>query len=436
MDNYNLLESSKLLEKTKKYLPGGVTYNFYKQEHNKIIYYKKGKNSRLWDIDGNEYLDLYGKSGTMFLGHNNENFQKDITKQLKTLLSVNDSNLLFKACEKINSIFPSCEMFRFGLSGTEVIQNAFRLCRAYTGKEKILRFYGHFHGNADNVLGDEYDFNTYKHIDTYTTHLSTKGRNLSSLNDSYILPWNNINIFKEFVEKNHKELCAVIMEPIMINNGGFCPDKQFLLTVRQVCSEYNIVLIFDEIISGCRVALGGAQSLYEIYPDLTILGKAISNGIPISVLGGKKEIMSFYNTKEVVHIGTYNGYPLGLAAIISTITILQKDITAYDRMIKYSNRIKEILEYNAKKNNIDFIVRGHPLCMCFSSSLNQKEYKPSRRDSINKAVIRNSLLSVGIIITPPSRIYLNTSINDEDIDFFEKRSKIAFENVNKIYNGN
>lgn len=435
MNTYCTEKSENIFLKICNNVPNGVNYNFFNQGNGKIIYYSYGKKSRLWDVDGNEYLDLYCKSGSMILGHSNDEYNSKLIEQMNSVVSVNDHENMIGASRLIKKCFPSCEMMRFGLSGTETVQNALRLARAYTGKEKIVRFVGHFHGNADNMLGDEFDKFSFQHIDTYKSNLSTYGRTKDSMSQSYILPWNDINAFELFIRSHHQTIAAVIMEPIMINNVGVIANREYLLKVKKICSYYNILLIFDEIISGGRVALGGAEELYNIHPDITIIGKAISNGVmPISVMGGKKEIFNLFSSNKVTHLGTYNGYPMGITAIKTTLDILSQKNEPYKIMEEYAFKIKEIFFNAAKNQNIDIGFFGHPLSMSIGfEKISNGKYIISRRDNMKKTLLRNILLDLGIVLAPPTRIYLNTSFNDDDMYFIKERLPFVMKKFKNVF---
>lgn len=431
MKKYKTEQSRLIWEKEKRILPGGCHFNFHGTKMVPNIIFKEGNGSRLWDVDGNEYLDLYAKSGTMILGHSNQKFIETMKQAMYRIVSVNDTQDTIKAIERIQYCFPDMEMLRFGLSGSEVIQNALRVARGYTNRQKIVRFKGHFHGSADNILGNQADENG-KPYDDLTEVNSTEGRYLGALQETYILPWNDINVLQNLFEQKGNEIAAVIMEPIMVNNGSIMPKRGYLEEVRRLCDKFEILLIFDEIITGFRVGMGGAQKLLQVTPDLSVIGKAISNGfVPVSVLGGKKEIMQMYADEKVAYLGTYNGYPLAIASINATLD--QLDERAYKYMMNIAQQIANILKKSARKFYVPFSIQGPDLCMSYHFKDNIiSQYSVDKRETARKAVFYSVCASYGILFAAPSRIYLNTAICDEDLAFFEERIYEAFKDLQDI----
>jgi glutamate-1-semialdehyde 2,1-aminomutase len=432
MEKYIWKKSNELLNEQKKYLPGACHYNFHGTKIIQNIVFEKANGSRVWDVDGNEYLDLYAKSGTMILGHCNRVVNEYMSNALERVVSVNDTIYTQEVVKKIHECFPSIEMMRFSLSGTEAIQNVFRLARAYTGKQKIVRFLGHFHGSGDNVLGNSCN-DKYQPCENYKETNSTEGRFRGALEETLVVPWNDYEKLYKIISLYEDDIAAIIMEPIMVNNGSIMPKEGYLQKVRKLCDTKNILLIFDEVITGFRVGLGGVQKMLGVKPDLSIVGKSISNGIiPLTVFGGKKDIMQLYVDQKVVHLGTYNGYPLAMAAANVTITQLMKCNT-YEKMGKKAKEIKRIMEMTAKKMNIPFHLQGPLLCMSYHFTEKKLEnYKQDIREIAKKAFFHNMCDSYGVLFAAPSRIYLNTEIDDNDLDFFEERIYYAFDNSRDI----
>lgn len=432
MEKYVWTKSNEILKRQKEYLPGGCHYNFHGTKIVQNIIFERAKGSRVWDVDGNEYLDLYAKSGTMILGHCNQTINECMNNALGSVVSVNDTKLTEQVVKKINECFPSIEMMRFSLSGTEAIQNVFRIARAYTGKQKIIRFLGHFHGSGDNVLGNSCN-NNYQPYENYKETNSTEGRFIGAFEETLVVPWNDYEELCKVIELYGDNIAAMIMEPIMINNGSIMPKEGYLEKVRKLCDEKNILLIFDEVITGFRVGLGGVQKMFGIKPDLSVVGKSISNGIiPLTVFGGRKDIMQLYDDQKVVHLGTYNGYPLAMAAVDATLTQLMKHDT-YAQMEEKAKEIKRIMEMTAKKMDIPFHIQGPLLCMSYHFTGKPVEnYKFDVREIAKKAFFHSMCDSYGVLFAAPSRIYLNTEIDDDDLDFFEKRIYCAFDSSRNI----
>ena len=237
-------------------------------------------------MDGNEYLDLHAKSGAMIFGHSNRKYIKGLHKGVEGVAAVDSTDLDLQACRLLINCVPAVDQVRFCLSGNEAVQNAIRLARAYTGKNKILRFHGHFHGTADNVLGG-----TSNDVSDPVAHepaegpLQTKGRGRDILeSQNLLISWNDADLLEKVVKNYHHDIAAIISEPICVNSGSVMPADHFFKKVRDLADRYHIVFILDEAITGVRLGLGGAQSTYDIKPDISIFSKCISGWI-LSAVG-------------------------------------------------------------------------------------------------------------------------------------------------------
>ena len=414
-------------QRVKRILPGGVHYNFYTPWTEAPLHFSKTENSRLWDMNGCEYLDLYARFGAMIIGHANEEYNNVLKDTIDRVLSVSHSDIDAEAIELLSRYIPSAEMVRFGLSGTEIVQNALRLARAWTGKNQFVRFEGHYHGNADNIMGGKsLEQNGFIPHEFFGDLQGTQGRAKGILEEqSYLVPWNNISVLEQLLINKGDNIAAIITEPICINGGGIFPAKGYLEKVRALCDKYHIALIFDEIITGVRVGLGGAQKALNVIPDLTTLGKAIGGGgVPVAALAGKKEIMSLLAQKKVVHAGTFNGYPLGMAAIKATFDILARDNQmAIERMLLKSKQIHDLLVAKCKELEFPLVVQGPPGCAAYHctdtplTSPSDYTYEIMSKDTMFNSILANN----GILVSTFSRLYPNISLSSGDIEWFEQR---------------
>lgn len=426
-------------KRVKELLPGGIHYNFHLPWEETPIHFVKAENSLLWDMDGNEYLDLYARFGSLIIGHGNQEYNESLKEMIDRVLSVSHCDLDAEALELIAKYIPSAEMIRFGLSGTEIVQNALRLARAWTGKNRFVRFEGHYHGNADNIMGGRAPRNGEPIPTDYAGDLKgTAGRAIDSLeSQSYLLPWNDVEILEELLIKKGDEIAAIITEPVCINGGGVMPAPGYLKKVRELCDRYNVVLIFDEIITGFRMGLGGAQTEFGVEPDLTTLGKAIAGGgLPVSALVGKKEIMKLLEDKRVIHAGTFNGYPLGTAAVKTTLELLSRN---NGQALKEMNE-KVIMMHNIMKEEADsiglpLVIQGPPSCasyhICDEILTNTSDYT---FDIMSLDIILNShLANNGILVSTMSRLYPNISLTMEDVEWFREHVGHALLGTKEIY---
>lgn len=430
-------ESQKVAKQVKNYLPGGVHYNFRYAAKDTVIPFNKGKGSRVWDLDGNEHLDLFCKFGALIVGHGNEEYNAKLMQYMNKVLSVDQCDLEGLVCERIIHYVPSAEMVRFGLSGTESVQNAIRLARAYSGKPKFVRFQGHYHGNADNIIGGRpQSAEDPIPVEYEEDFLGTDGRAPNILQaQSFLLPWNDAIALEKLLQERGHEIGVVIMEPICINGGGILPQPGYLEKVRELCDRYHVILIFDEVITGFRVSLGGAQSLVGVTPDITVLAKAMAGGaLPMSAIVGKKEIMQLYVDQKVIHAGTFNGYPLGLAAVLATIELLENDVSCYERMGNYLLQIGQSLVEAAKNVGMLMVVQGVPGILIFHSQ-EKPVNSPGSYDDTTK--LRDILITrickdYGIQFSKISRFYSNLMMNETDVSFFQERIQEAIDEVQRI----
>lgn len=358
MIQYN--QSAALLERAKKVLAGGVASEFRKYNHPHAIFYTHAHGSKIYDVDGNEYLDFTLSQGPLILGHSHHHVLKSVQtySELGQLYAGQHIKEL-ELAEKLNQLIPSAEMMRFCLDGSEAVQTAFRVARAKTGKQKFLRFEGHYHGWLDNVawgistpsmeeLGEREHPNVYPWTQGLLDH---------EKEEFMILPWNDLALVRKTVALHHKELAAIITEPIMCNNGCVLPEDGFLQGLRDICTEYGIALIFDEVITGFRIGLSGAQGYFGITPDLSIFAKAMGSGYPISAIVGKKDWMVLIEEAKVIHAGTMNSGNPTIAAALATIEVLENE-QPYERLFGLGKKLMEGLSVAAKKYDHQLLVQG------------------------------------------------------------------------------
>jgi glutamate-1-semialdehyde 2,1-aminomutase len=354
-------KSKKQFIESQKYLAGGVSSHFRMIYHPVPLTYKSAKGSKLIDIDGNTYIDYALAAGPIVLGHAPNEVLKAVKKSLKNgQLYYGQHKTEIKLAKKITQIIPSAERVRFASTGSEAVHAAIRLSRGYTKKKLILKFHGQYHGWFDSQMLGINPLNKNKKIcNSYGTNMESMGQIPSSAEDVISIPWNEIDIFKKIIKKHKKDLAAVIMEPIMCNTCVILPKKKYLEEVRRICSQNKIILIFDEVITGFRIKLGGAQEHLGITPDLSIFAKGIASGFSLSCLVGKKRIMDFLTINKVIHGGTYNSSVLNTVAALKTIEIIQKQKQKfYKRLETMRKKLSDEFYKIAKKKNIDINIQG------------------------------------------------------------------------------
>lgn len=439
MEKYNISKSIEWNHNLKNYLPSGKHHNYSKADNETSIHFIEGLGSMVWDADKNSYLDLYAKFGAMFLGHKNRGLLEAITTAVHKYPITDYTELDSKVCEYFHRYVPCCEKIRFCLSGTEAIQNAIRLARAYTKKRRIIRFEGHFHGSADNIMGGKTNNIlcpiVYEDPDSV---FHTEGRASAVLQDQMLmLPWNDIEILNKMLKNYGADIAAIIMEPVNMNGGGIMPYDNYLEQVRSLCDEYQVVLIFDEVITGIHMGLGGAQNVFKVTPDLCVMGKAITSGIvPVSAIMGSSDIMNLMEENRVAFGGTFNGYNIGMAAVEATFRILSENEDFYYNKIKdYASQISKILHEEGKYYGIDLITQGPPACFTYHCTDKPIEVYNQYNDTIMQKdrILRQCMLQYGIIACHTSRMYMNISISDKDIEFFTTHLRPALQTARQIF---
>src|SRR5690625_5196046 len=342
-DQLNKPGSKEMFAKANEVIPGGVTANI-KYFDPYPIFMKYGQGSRLIDVNNDEYIDYSLCYGALITGHGHPKIMKATQKQLLnsvTIIFRTPHELEITITETLVHYYPSIDQVRYTNSYTESIVIATRLATAYTNKQKIVKFEGHYHGGLNKLLVSiNPNENNAGPAEKPTSVLESDGITEDEKTNTIVLPFNNLEATEQILRKHADDLAAVILEPVQ---GGFIPaDAEFIHGLRKITEELNILLIFDEVKTGFRVALGGAQSVYNVKPDITALGKVLGGGFPVGAVGGKKEIMmqsaanakgdvfavgsdSKATTNVVFHSGTYNGHPIVLAAGLETIRLLEEN---------------------------------------------------------------------------------------------------------------
>jgi len=342
-------ESKRLRERALKSIPGAVNSNIRLAAA--PVFFERASGATLWDVDGRDYVDYVLGQGPHFLGHACASVNAAVAAACeKGMLFGATHRLEVEAAELVLEALQWADRVRLGLSGTECVQAALRLSRAVTGRRRFVRFEGHYHGWLDNVLLGP---------GGGTSRQATEGQVADYLNDSLVLEWNDADALAELLREHGDTICAVIMEPVMVNTGGIEPLPGYLRRVRELCDQHGVILIFDEVITGFRVARGGAVELYGVVPDLAVYGKAIGGGWPVAALAGRAELMDRIGSGRVNHSGTFNGSVMAAAAVIATQRILAED-PPYDRIAEYGTALMKGLADVAKDHDLALHLHGLP----------------------------------------------------------------------------
>lgn len=411
--------SKNMFKESKKYLASGVSSDLRLSIKPVPIFIEEAKGGRMTDVDGNHLIDYVMALGPQILGHSHPVIVEAIQEQVingQVYGAQHQGEI--ELAKRIVKYLPCAEQVTFNNSGTEAVQVAIRLARAYTKRQKIIKFSGHYHGWVDTVTSPE-----------------TNGQSRSTLSDIVTLPWNDISTLEDFVRLNFEDIAAIITEPIMGNCGCISPFPGYMEKMRELTSELGIVLIFDEVITGFRIGLGGAQESLGITPDLTTLGKAVAGGMPLSAVAGKKEIMDLISNGKVSHKGTHNGNPLSTAAGIATIDYLAlNNGEAFHKMNDLADRFLENFEMLATQYSIPLVInrRGS----LFNTIFTRLPKVTNFNDYINSdaklfAKFAEILLNEGVLIKPTGLWFLSAGHTHKDIDETLEVVEKAFKVINK-----
>jgi glutamate-1-semialdehyde 2,1-aminomutase len=444
MEPYRTPKSDQIGETARETIPASLMSNFRRYEDFHPIYMAHGKGARLYDVDGNEYIDYSLSYGPAILGHSNEHLRQAIIDQAQRLYTSEVSELQVEAARKVSSHLVSAELVRFACSGTDATYNALRAARAYTERNMIVRFNGHYHGGLDQFMGgivttpeNPIPIAGELEEDIYSQMANTAGRAAHAFSDSYMIEWNDLAALERLFSAHGSDIAAVIMEPVMVNCSGCVPEPGYLESVRELCTRNKTVLIFDEVLTGFRIGLGGAQGHFGVVPDMTTLGKALGGGFPVSAFCGKREIMETIASTEVVAGGTYNGHPLAMAAVTANIEELEKDDGAvYRRIEEMGLMLKEGLDAITRKYEQNLLLQGFPGSWTFTSSAKEKiiNHRESLGPGIALAGIFAALLKQRGVLTS-FRFCTSAAHTERDVEDALERADDAMKELAKATAG-
>jgi len=414
----NISKSQELFNRAQNSIPGGVNspVRAFKSVGGTPIFLQKAKGAYLYDADGNQYIDYINSWGPMILGHAYEPVVKAI--QEKALASTSfgaPTELEIEMAELIKSMVPNVDLIRMVSSGTEACMSAIRLARGYTGKNKIVKFEGCYHGHADSFL-----IKAGSGVATFNIQ-TVPGVTAGVAQDTLVAPYNDLDAVQRLIEENKNEIAAIIIEPVAGNMGCILPGKGFLEGLRQLCTEENIIFIFDEVMTGFRLAQGGAQERLKIDADLVTYGKVIGAGMPVGAFGGKLEIMKHIAPLgNVYQAGTLSGNPLAMIAGYTLLKELKQNPGIYQQLEEKGNYLKEGLEKVLKEADLPFVINhlGSMISIHFSDHpvVDFASAASANNTLFNKFF--HAMLDRGIYL-PPSAFetwFLSNALTNDDLD--------------------
>ncbi len=423
----NQTRSQELFNRSQKLMPGGV--NSPVRSFNGVggvpPFIAKGLGSKVWDVDGNEYLDFLGSWGPLILGHANPVIVDAIRSAALEGTSFGaptEKELLL--AELISTAIPSIEMLRLVSSGTEATMSAIRIARAYTNRNKLIKFNGNYHGHSDGLL--------VKAGSGAATHgvPTSAGVPASYASETLVAEFNDLNSVVELIDENINQIAAIIVEPIAGNMGVVKPRNGFLQGLRKLCDQNGILLIFDEVITGFRVSYGGAQNLYGVSPDLTCLGKIIGGGLPVGAYGGKREIMKMVSPLGPSYqAGTLSGNPLAVSAGIACLSKLSEPKT-YEALEALGARAEEGLYKAAALANLPIQINrvGSMFTVFFANEKVCSWFGAAASDTSAYSKYFHHLLDSGIYVAPSQFEcgFVSLAHTQNEIDTMAGIAKIAF----------
>ncbi len=412
-------QSDNLFEKAKQFIPGGVNspVRAFNGVGGNPLFFTRGEGAYLYDADDNRYIDYVASWGPMILGHANEQVVGAVKKTLENGLGFGaptevETQLAQKVCE----IMPSIELVRMVSSGTEATMSAIRLARGYTSRDKIIKFEGCYHGHSDSLL-------VKAGSGALTLGVPTSpGVPASLAEHTLTLEYNNLEKVHQVLAEVGNEVACIIIEPVAGNMNCIPPVDGFLQGLRDACDQYGIVLIFDEVMTGFRVALGGAQAHYGVTPDLTTLGKVIGGGLPVGAFGGKREIMEYIAPLGPVYqAGTLSGNPMSMSAGLAMLSALADDKQFYQKLGEKVNRLVEGVLSQAKEHNIPMTANsaGGMFGLFFTNAQKVTNFDQTSQCDIERfKKFYHLMLQEGVYMAPSAYEagFVSSSHSDEDID--------------------
>jgi glutamate-1-semialdehyde 2,1-aminomutase len=426
--------SNRLFKRAQNYIPGGVNspVRAFKSVGGDPLFIKSAKGAYLMDVDGNKFIDLINSWGPMILGHANETIEEAVKEAIGRSLSFGaPSPAEVEMAELIVELMPSIEKVRMVNSGTEATMSAIRLARGYTGREKIIKFDGNYHGHGDSFL-------IAAGSGAITMGVpDSPGVTKGTAQDTLIAKFNNLDSVIDLLSENKDDVAAIIVEPVAGNMGCVPPNPGFLYGLRQLCDQYGAVLIFDEVMTGFRVSRGGAQELYNVKPDLTTLGKIIGGGMPVGAYGGKKEIMNqIAPLGPVYQAGTLSGNPVAMAAGIAMLKHLKNNPSTYFKINSITDHIVKGIRLNIIKLGLPMTVNqeGSMFSLFFTKGP-VTDFDSAKRSDLNLfSSYFRSMLNKGIYLAPSQyeTLFVSSAIEEIEADLIIQSN---YDALNEIANG-
>ena len=431
--------SAELFAEARKTIPSGASSLIRVAGHEpNPRFMQRAKGSHMWDVDGNEFIDLLMSYGVLINGHAHPRIMEALKNQLEdgTIFGA-PTELELKTAKKFREMVPS-DMVLFCNTGTEATMHAIRMARAVTGKDRIVKFEGAYHGQHDYVMFGVEPSETGLEIKPYSVPYDP-GIPDEISRTVVLAPWNNPQVLERIMKRYRNDIAAIITEPIMTNCGVILPHPDYLHQLKEIAERYEALLIFDEVVTGFRVSMGGAQEYYGVEADLCTYGKALGGGVPIAAIAGKREILEMVSPGKMVFGGTYNANSLSLAGAYANLEVLSENGgSVYGRLHEIGNRLMKGLEEEAQKAKVEVIVQGvGSVFQVFFTYLHEiQNYREALNTNDEKfQTFQQGMLRRGVYIHPDpfERQCISTVHTEEDVDKIIQAARESFVEVREEF---
>jgi glutamate-1-semialdehyde 2,1-aminomutase len=414
MSEFSTTRSQALYERACRSLATGVSSGIRRQATPVPMYFERGAGPYFFDVDGHRLLDYTLAWGPLIVGSNHPAVNARVGAQLArgyTFGAQHEGEI--ELAEMLTRLVPGVEQVILSNSGSEAVQAALRLARATTGRDKIVKFEGHYHGWLNNVLVSYHP----RAADPIATLPTCGGQPASEYADVLVLPWNDLAALERAFVEHPGQIAAVLTEPLLANSGCCLPRPGYLQGLIELCRRQGAVSIFDEVITGFRLALGGAREYFDVRPDLSVYGKALAGGFTLSAVGGRRELFDVLRDGRTFHAGTYNGHPVNIAAALAILEVLSAP-GVYERMHRHGQALREAVATAARSHGRRLVTTGAGTVFSIHFGLDEAplDYRATlRTDTAAYARFRVAMLERGVLLLPDGRWYVGAAHGDAEL---------------------
>jgi len=427
----NTERSAELYARSSESLACGVSSGFRAKVSDPPLFFERAEGPYFFDVDGNKLLDYTLAWGPLIVGSNHPHLNEAVSVAVRksyTLGAQHEGEIAL--AEKIVSLVPGVDQVIFSSTGSEVVQTSIRLARAKTGRQAVIKFEGHYHGWMNNILVNYRPDLDAGSPEAPPTMGGTGGQPEEEYTHTRVLPWNRLDLLEAELAKG--DVAAVIMEPLNANSGSVEPADGFLKGAVDACQKHGTVSIFDEVITGFRLALGGAREYFDVIPDLSLYAKAVAGGFSLAVIGGKREMFDPLREGTTMHGGTYNGSTINLAAGLATLEVLSESPDVYDRMNGHGQAIRETFEQEAADRGITLCTTGAGTVFNVHPGTAEKPTDYRGYAAVDLGIysaFRQAVLDAGVQLLPDGRWYIGATHGDVELGIAQEGIRNAIDHL-------